>query len=70
MTQDIRKIEQETKADNVTIIAVTGAAMTGDEEHCLSIGMDDFISKPVHLDALKQVIQKWYWYDKRLTSIT
>ena len=60
MTQKIREIEKKEQLEKVPIVAITGAAMHGDEAHCRSIGMDDFISKPVQLKNLEQVISRWY----------
>ena len=43
----------------VPIIAMTAHAMQGDREACLSVGMDDYISKPVTPEALSQLLEKW-----------
>lgn len=49
----IRELEQK-KGYRNTIIAVTAQAMAGDRELCLSKGMDDYISKPIHPDILEK----------------
>ncbi len=41
-----------------TIIAMTANAMTGDKEKYLSAGMDDYISKPVRINAIEEAIMK------------
>ncbi len=38
------------------IVAMTANAMEGDREKFLGEGMDDYISKPISMDALRQVI--------------
>lgn len=43
----------------VPIIAVTASAMAGDRERCLEAGMDDFLPKPVTIDALEAAIERW-----------
>ncbi|HMV97686.1 MAG TPA: response regulator, partial [Anaerolineales bacterium] len=39
------------------IIAVTALAMAGDRERCLAAGANEYISKPVNLKELKQMIE-------------
>jgi PAS domain S-box-containing protein len=46
-------------APYVPIIAVTADAMAGDRERCLREGMDDYLSKPVGLRPLADVLTKW-----------
>lgn len=41
------------------IIAMTADAMTGDRERCIDAGMDDYISKPVRLEGLRDVLQHY-----------
>jgi PAS domain S-box-containing protein len=44
---------------HVPIVAVTAHAMVGDRERCIREGMDDYVSKPVALEALADVLATW-----------
>jgi signal transduction histidine kinase/CheY-like chemotaxis protein len=59
MTKKIRKLENECSKQPIPIIAVTGAAMSGDSDKCFGVGMSDFISKPIKLVDLNKVLIKW-----------
>ena len=43
----------------VPIIAMTAAAMQGDMERAMAAGMDDYLTKPVELSSLKEMLQRW-----------
>ena len=58
-TRLIREFEAKTGARRTPIIALTANALTGDREHCLAHGMDDYLSKPIELRQLSALIAKW-----------
>lgn len=58
-TEDIRKQEGK-KGKSVPIIALTADAMKGTREKCLKAGMNDYLSKPIDKDELKNVLEEWF----------
>jgi PAS domain S-box-containing protein len=62
-TEAIRSNEENTNK-HLTIIAMTANAMEGDKEKCFESGMDDYLPKPVKLNVLKEVLDKWIKLNK------
>lgn len=57
-TRLIRGAERQTKR-HIPIVAVTANVMPGDREACIAAGMDDYISKPVSIQVLRSVVERW-----------
>ncbi|OCA91890.1 hybrid sensor histidine kinase/response regulator [Pseudobacillus wudalianchiensis] len=56
-TKTIRKNTLPNK--RIPIIAMTANAMKSDREKYLKADMDDYISKPVNIEKLREVLQRW-----------
>ncbi len=41
------------------IVAITANALKGEAQKCLSVGMDDYLTKPVELEKLHAILQRW-----------
>jgi len=50
---------RESGSPYVPIVAVTASAMSGDRERCIHEGMNDYLSKPVELGPLAEVLERW-----------
>ncbi len=58
-TIKLRKMSRKLP-NNPRIIAMTANALQEDKERCLQAGMDDFIAKPITVDAVRELIRKWH----------
>lgn len=56
-TQEIRKVEGSRR--RAIIIAMTANALQGERDRCVAVGMDDYLPKPVMIDALAAMLRKW-----------
>jgi len=56
-SEAVREREKVT-GNHIPIIAMTAHAMKGDQERCLSAGMDDYVSKPIRPEDLRGAIRK------------
>jgi len=57
-TAKIREIERK-RNKRTPIIAMTAHAIQGYKEKCLEGGMDSYISKPIQIATLKQILREW-----------
>src|SRR5207244_8365366 len=56
-TAAIRELQRQS-GKRVPIVAMTAHVMAGDREKALAAGMDDYISKPLMRDELRQVVDR------------
>jgi len=55
----IKQIRIDPNLADIAIIALTALAMTGDRDRCLAAGANEYLSKPIKLKSLDQMIQTW-----------
>jgi two-component system sensor histidine kinase/response regulator len=54
-----RKIREWETTGHLPIIALTANAMTGDRELCEAAGMDGYLTKPIEVERLRNVLSKF-----------
>ena len=58
-TQRIRNSVSPNISPQIPIVAMTANAMKGDRERCIAVGMDDYIAKPLNVEELFEVVQRY-----------
>ena len=67
LTRAIRASEKET-GTYIPIIAITAAQEPEENARCRRAGMDDILFKPIELDALRNMLERWLPLTLPLTS--
>lgn len=57
-TAAIRAMEYGKQRERVLIVALTANAMVEDRQKCLDAGMDDFLTKPVTKEAIREMLSR------------
>ncbi len=54
-----RQIKADAILKDIPVVALTAKAMKGDREEILDAGCDDYLSKPIDPESMRQVLHKW-----------
>ena len=55
-----RKLRDENNFNKLTIIAMTASATPEEQKTCKQVGMNDFISKPIDINSVRNTLLKWH----------
>jgi CheY-like chemotaxis protein/signal transduction histidine kinase len=53
------RLREAGSGKHITILALTAHATVADRERCLEAGMDDYVTKPLHVRSLRQTVGQW-----------
>jgi two-component system, cell cycle response regulator DivK len=53
----LARLRRDERTASIPVLAVTAQAMSGDRERFLAVGFDGYLSKPIDVDELIQVVR-------------
>lgn len=56
----VKRMKADDDLNHIPVIAVTASAMRGDRERFLEAGCDDYLSKPIQVKELADMVEKHY----------
>jgi len=65
-----RRLRQDPRWEQTTIVALTAYAMKGDEENALAAGCDGYITKPIDTRTFASVIRGYLDKPRTLQTVT
>ncbi len=60
VAKEIRKFEKAKNLKPCVLVAVTAHALQEYKDKCLASGMNDYISKPIHISSIKTILKNTY----------
>ncbi len=67
-TMKIRALDSQ-YAKEIPIIALTANAIKGVEKQFKDAGMNDYLSKPIHVDQLNDILKRWLPLEKQIRVV-
>ena len=58
-TRAIRSLESTLDGMRMPIIALTAHALADEKQKLLKVGMDDYVTKPIQIDQIIQILTHW-----------
>jgi two-component system, sensor histidine kinase and response regulator len=63
------RAQEKLKGGHIPIVAMTAHSLKGDEERCLDAGMDGYVSKPIRMDELSRMLEKFTREDEKVAEV-